>query len=72
MDTFKAFNWLTDKRHGFGLPMNVLARYCGVHPSTLTYHQSLGGPVTPEAKRKYDEALQEMIADFKKYVMGEE
>ena len=70
VNAFKAFDWLMDKKHGFGMPANVLARYCGCHPSTIRYHKDLGGPITPEAQQKYNEALMEMIEDFKKNVIN--
>ena len=71
MDVFDKMNWLIDKRHGLGLPMNVMARYCGGHPATVKHYLEVK-PVKPETVQKYEEALNDLIADFKKYVMEEE
>ena len=73
MDVFDKMNWLIDKRHGLGIPMNVMGRYCGCHPSTVKYYlEDTNRPVKQETIQKYEAALNELITDFKKHMIEEE
>jgi len=38
MEILDKIRWLTDKKQGMGIPMMVIARYCGCHPTTITYY----------------------------------
>ncbi len=69
MDVIEKIRWLTDKKHGMGIPMMVISRYCGCHPSTLTYY--LEGAI-PKQKviDQYEEGLNRFVNDIKEK-MGE-
>ena len=72
MTVFEKFNWLSDKRCGLGVPMSTLSRYCGCHPSTLRAYVVENEPAKLDTVAKYEAGLNDLIKDFKKYVMEEE
>ena len=72
MNVFDKIRWLTDKRYGLGIPMSTLGRYCGTHPTTVKFHLDNGDPVNPKTFEKYEAGINDLIKDFKKYVMEEE
>lgn len=69
MNVIEKIKWLTDKKQGMGIPMMVIARYCGCHPSTLTYY--LEGAI-PKQKviDQYEEGLNRFVNDINEK-MGE-
>lgn len=69
MNVIEKIKWLTDKKQGMGIPMMVIARYCGCHPSTITYY--LEGAV-PKQKvlDQYEEGLNRFVSEINEK-MGE-
>lgn len=63
MNVIEKIKWLTDKKQGMGIPMMVIARYCGCHPSTITYY--LEGAI-PKQKvlDQYEEGLNRFVNEI--------
>ena len=66
MDTFDKIKWLIDKQCGFGLPLSTVARYCGVHPSTLNFYIKSDGPAKLDTLDRYTAGVEHLVEDFKK------
>jgi len=69
MNVIEKIKWLTDKKQGMGIPMMVIARYCGCHPSTITYY--LEGAI-PKQKviDQYEDGLNRFVKEINEK-MGE-
>lgn len=69
MDVMNKIRFLINKQTGLGIPMQVIARYCGCHPSGISNY--LHSNVTPpeEALRKYENGINKIIADFKNNII---
>lgn len=63
MDVLDKIKWLTDKQQGLGIPMVTIGRYCGCHPTTITYYLKNPSP-KPEILNKYENGINNLYKDI--------
>lgn len=66
MDTLDKIIFLTDKKVGIGIPMVVIGRYLGCHPSTITYYLEGKKEMKEHVREQYEEGIARLIKDFNK------
>ena len=62
MDVFEKIKWLTDKK-GLAIPMTTIGRYCGNHPTTITYYLK-GATPRQEVIDRYEEGINQLLKDI--------
>lgn len=68
MNVLKQINYLTNKQYGLGIPMRVIGKYIGCHPTTISYYLN-GKNLNEETQKLYENGIQALIEDFKKNMM---
>lgn len=67
MNTLEKIRWLTDKVNGLGIPMTIIGKYLGYHPTTIKYYLD-GAEPKPDVIEKYTIGINQLINDFNKYM----
>lgn len=67
MNVLDTIRNLTNKQTGIGIPMAVIARYCGCHPSTITYYLK-GIEPKPEVIAQYEAGIIKLKEDIMKEI----
>ena len=65
MNVFEKIRILTDKKKGFGIPMIVIGRYIGCHPTSINYYLE-GAEAKDKVIEKYEQGIEELFRDMKK------
>lgn len=69
MNVLDKIRWLTDKKNGMGIPMIVIGRYIGCHPTTINYY--LDGAIPKEkVLERYEEGINQLYNDVKAVMEG--
>lgn len=66
MDILEKINFLTNKQTGIGIPMVVIGRYIGCHPTTINYYLEGKKEMKEHVREQYEEGIARLIKDFNK------
>lgn len=70
MNILDKIRFLTDKKDGLGIPMQIIGRYCGCHPTGITYYLK-GQIAKQEVLDKYETGINQLVKDFDRIMKGE-
>lgn len=69
MNVIEKIVYLSDRQNGLGIPMTIIGKYCGCHPTSITYYLK-GAVPKDEVVEKYEWGLHNLLNDMKQIIEG--